>query len=210
MPALAKRKVRDLQRVRDMLSLNIPTWKIAKVLGIDDSTFRRNYRDVLDEANLKNGRKPFEPTDAQRKTVKLMAAVGVPQDDIAKHLDISPGTLREHFHDELKSGKLSADIAVAGNLYKAATGSTDSKTMVAAAIWWTKARMGWKDTSRIESTGADGGAIKTENSIQVFLPDNGRGDGPTPIAAPSDTPAIEHDAVAPLDRGDDWEGTEDE
>jgi hypothetical protein len=41
--------------------------------------------------------------------------------------------------------------------------------------------MRWKDTSRVENTGADGGPIRNQSSVAVYLPDNGRGDCNLPI-----------------------------
>jgi hypothetical protein len=55
------------------------------------------------------------------------------------------------------------------------TGDPVLKSTVTAAIWWSKARMDWKDTSRTETTGSDGGPIQTESQV-IILPDNGRSD----------------------------------
>jgi len=48
-------------------------------------------------------RPPFTPTPEQRTIVKSMAAMGIPQEDIALKLGLrSPKTLRKHFGGELK------------------------------------------------------------------------------------------------------------
>ena len=87
------------------------------------------------------GRRMFEPTDEQRKQVEAMSGYGVPQDDIATVLDIDPKTLRLHFRRELDLGSVRATAKVGESLYKQATGGN-----VAAAIFWMKARAGWRET----------------------------------------------------------------
>jgi hypothetical protein len=177
-------------RVRDLRACDVPVWKIAKRLQVDENTIRRHYADVLAEYEAKPGRPEFQPTDHQRNQVKMMAAIGTPHADIADFLDIAESTLDKHFADELRLGAIGANLQVAGNLYKMATGSAELKTTVTAAIWWSKARMNWKDTSRVENTGADGGPIQSEQQYVVVLPDNGR-DGEINAAAIVD--AIDHE-----------------
>jgi len=56
---------------------------------------------------------------------------------------LSEKTLRKKFTRELDIGSVKTNAAVVKALYIKAT-----KGDVTAAIWWTKCRMGWKDTSR--------------------------------------------------------------
>tara|TARA_R110000796_G_scaffold163505_3_gene280443 strand:- start:6191 stop:6547 length:357 start_codon:yes stop_codon:yes gene_type:complete len=99
----------------------------------------------------KNGTKPFfEPTDDERKTVSLMCAVGVPQEGIALVIrdGIDKKTLRKHFRSELDTAMIKANAKVGGSLFnKAISGDT------ASAIWWSKARMGWKESSDLNVAG---------------------------------------------------------
>ena len=74
---------------------------------------------------------------------------------------ISEPTLRSAFRKEIDTGKATADAQVARNLHKLACGS--GSVAVSAAIWWTKTRMGWKETQKIEHSGPDGGAIQQES-----------------------------------------------
>jgi hypothetical protein len=53
---------------------------------------------------------------------------------------IDKKTLAEAFRAELDRGMALADYAVAKSLYDQAVGGN-----VTAAIWWTKARMGWSE-----------------------------------------------------------------
>lgn len=163
------------RRMNDMLLMGAPLWKVAQTLEISEATIRRHYGHVLEQHERKAGPARYEASPKDRDRVKLMAIAGIPQDDIAKVLGVCKQTLYDNYREELDLGLIEANTRVAGNLLMMATGPRDQKTTVTAAIWWTKSRMGWKDTSRIEQTGADGGPIQTENQVVVILPDNGRG-----------------------------------
>ena len=54
-------------------------------------------------------------------------------------------TLRKHFEEELELGAAKANTAVAQFLFHQATGARGDGS-VAAAIFWTKIRMQWKET----------------------------------------------------------------
>jgi hypothetical protein len=155
---------------------------ISKAMKLSLNCIETHYKDVLRRYPRPCGHPRFEPTDEQRKVVILAASVGTSQEETARFIGCSPETLRRHFRDELNRGATGANLKVGGNLFNAATGPTDRMSTVTAMIWWTKARMGWKDTSRIENTGADGKPIQTQNLVTVWLPDNGRGDTIAPKA----------------------------
>lgn len=103
-----------------------------------------------------------EPTDASRRHVEGMAAVGIPQDDIARIVGISAPTLRKHYRDELDLGATKANARVGQNLWRQAT--KDDFRATTAAIFWAKTRMGWKEPpTTLEHTGKDGGPIQSED-----------------------------------------------
>jgi hypothetical protein len=104
----------------------------------------------------------YEPNDEQRRLVRAMAGFGVPQDDIATHLDIDPKTLRKHFRQELDRGTTEANVKVAQSLFQMATQGKN----VAAAIFWMKARAGWREKHDVEVSGKDGVPL-APTSIQV-------------------------------------------
>jgi hypothetical protein len=83
----------------------------------------------------------FEPTDEQRRTVRAMAGFGVPHEDIGTLLEIDAKTLRKHFRRELDRGSIEATAKVAQTLFGMATSGQN----VAAAIFWMKARAGWRE-----------------------------------------------------------------
>lgn len=71
------------------------------------------------------GRPPFEPTEKQRGIVETLAAMGLPQAQIADFpgIEISEHTLRKHFRRELNTGLSRVLYATFGNLARAAMGS---------------------------------------------------------------------------------------
>lgn len=91
----------------------------------------------------KNGRPQYAPTDKERAQCKALAAMGVPNTDIAIVLQISTPTLRRHFRHELDSGIIEANAKVAQSLFKQAT--DPAKPSVVAAIFWLKVRAGWTE-----------------------------------------------------------------
>ena len=98
--------------------------------------------------------KPLHKTSEKTKAeVQALAGFGIKETDIAIYLGIDPKTLRKYYRNELDTGHIRANAAVARALYKQAV--DDNST--AAAIFWLKTRAGWNE--RIEHTGADGGAL---------------------------------------------------
>ena len=83
----------------------------------------------------------FKPTDEQRKTVRAMAAYGVPQDDICLVIGISKPTLHKAFRHELDTAMAEANAKVAQTLFNLATKHNN----VSAAIFWLKARAKWRE-----------------------------------------------------------------
>jgi len=94
-------------------------------------------------------RKPHEPTDKTRAEVQALAGFGIREDEIAIYVGIDAKTLRKYYRSELDSGHIKANAAVARALYRQAVdeGSTS------AAIFWLKARAGWRETQNIEHSG---------------------------------------------------------
>ena len=99
------------------------------------------------------GRKPFEPTDAERKQVEAMSGYGLPFDQIAVLVrdGINVDTLREHFQAELQSGKAKANAQVGKTLFQKAMGGDTT-----AMIWWSKTQMRWSEVQKHEHTSPDG------------------------------------------------------
>lgn len=92
-------------------------------------------------AKAKRGRPVYVPTDKDRATVKAMVGYGIKQHDVAAVLGIHDDTLRKYYGPELATAMIEANAAVAQSLFWMATKGRN----VAAAIFWAKTRMGWKD-----------------------------------------------------------------
>lgn len=94
------------------------------------------------------------PTDDSRKMVRLLSGVGVPQDDICVMIGVSKPTLHKYYRHEIDIGLAEANAKVAQTLFKQATSGN-----ISAAIFWAKARMGWREKQEVEITGKDGGPV---------------------------------------------------
>jgi len=115
---------------------------------------------VLEKRRVREpGKSPeFVPTAEDRARVTTYAGLGTPHDaiallvfDPATGTPISERTLREAFEVELGQGPARANSSVAESLYKMATGTGGVKRIPAAAIFWLKARAGWRETVNIEA-----------------------------------------------------------
>ena len=95
---------------------------------------------------------PYCATEEQRRLVKAMAGYGVPHEGIAVMLDIDPKTLRRHYRRELDRGSVEATAKVAQSLFQMATVDKN----VAAAIFWMKARAGWREKPDPSAIAIDG------------------------------------------------------
>jgi hypothetical protein len=107
------------------------------------------------------------PTDKTREQVLSASGLGLPQVQIAALLGISDVTLRKHYEKELAVGKATASAQIAKSLYnKAVAGDTT------AAIWWTKAQMGWGETNTTKVGNIDGTPLE---GIQITFVKPGDG-----------------------------------
>ena len=100
------------------------------------------------------------PSPALRSQVETMAGFGAPESGIARMIGTDVETLREHYGEALESGLVKANTKVAENLYRKATG--EGREAVGAAIFWLKARAGWRETTAHELGGRNGSPIRVE------------------------------------------------
>jgi hypothetical protein len=108
-------------------------------------------------------RTPHEPTKQTRELVSLHATMGTDQEAIANILGLDPKTLRKHYRQELDQSLAKANATIGGTLFnKAKNGDT------AAMIFWLKTRARWRETNRLEHSGADGAPL----SIRVTYTDD--------------------------------------
>ena len=105
----------------------------------------------------------IRPTDDQRKTVRALAGVGVPHAQIAGFVGIDAKSLRKHYRDDLDRGMVEANIKVAQTLFALAT--VDKS--VPAAIFWLKARAGWREKVELEHSGSVGARVISGEPLSV-------------------------------------------
>ena len=96
-------------------------------------------------AKASGGRPPHEPTPQTRAMVETFSAFGIPQDDIARVIGITPPTLREHYREEIDLGLIKANAKVAQNLFTIACKPT--REGLDAAKFWLRVRAGWSEYS---------------------------------------------------------------
>jgi len=128
----------------------------------------------------RGGRPPFKPTAKQRESVQIAIACGMTHRQIASCVGIDVNTLEKHFRVEIDNGFDAIYEKIAGNLVrKALDGNLTAQT------FWLKTKAGWRETNRVENTGADGGPLQVNVSgqVTVYIPHNGR-DAPPEDAKP--------------------------
>lgn len=109
----------------------------------------------------------FQPSEDQRRTAEAMTAYGIPQTDIARVIGIDPKTLRKHFREELDTGAVKANAAVAKTAFEMAL-SGEKPTMT---MFWLRHRAGWKESQVHEHAGKDGEPIELRVRITERAPD---------------------------------------
>jgi hypothetical protein len=112
----------------------------------------------------------FGATAEQPRTVRAMSGFGVPQEDIATFLDIDPKTLRKHFRLELDHGSIEATAKVAQSLFRMATEGNN----VAAAIFWMKARAGWRERHEVRVAVDDDISQMSDAELEAVIRDHER------------------------------------
>ena len=141
----------------------------------------------------KNAKKAeYERSEEEAEMVKFLAASGVTQDRIAKTMKLGIYLLRKHYKDEMDSGLDECNLNVVGALYRNAMEGN-----VAAQIFWTKARLKWRETTEIEHKGNINVtpmiSITSHNQKEL---DCGRAGEPTHrvVSSSEATPGVKHES----------------
>lgn len=141
------------------------------------------------------GAKPFEPTADDRRIVQAAKGTCGMRHDLICQLIINPKTglpidvttLMHHFSAELAAGKAKAHFNVGKSLYDQAVGipklGTDGKQVgwisepdKIAAIWFSKAQMGWRERVSLEITDLEaivaglGGNVAALRAVRAAIP----------------------------------------
>jgi len=117
---------------------------------------------------MPRGQPKYQPTEADRNTIRSMAATGFTHEQIATCLGtagIDPKTMRKHFRVELATAANKANAAVANRAYQMAVAGDPP----AATFFWLKTRCGWRETTRVEHTGKDGRTLLPVDAARALL-----------------------------------------
>lgn len=101
------------------------------------------------------GRKPYQPTNEQRKEVEALAACGVTETVMSDYLGITEKTLRKYYRKEIDAGKSKGHAKVSRFLFEAASGAALAKgashsDCIRAAMFYAKTQMNWRETNVLE------------------------------------------------------------
>lgn len=114
----------------------------------------------------------------------MFAISGMPYEIICQLISDPPinrETLAIHFRLELDLGRYEANARVVESLFMQACGApavydaqgrmvrAETQRNVAAAIYWTKAQMGWRETTKHEHSGPGGEPIRVESLSDAQL-----------------------------------------
>lgn len=106
------------------------------------------------------GKPAINITEEMRRQVLAMAGFGLKQDEIASVIGVSEKTLQRRCKEELHKGVHVANSQVLSSLFYQATKGGN----VTAAIFWAKARCGWRETQLFE--------VKSPLPLKVVLSDD--------------------------------------
>jgi hypothetical protein len=133
-------------------------------------------------------RRPYQPTVELRRQVLTMTGLGLTQADICGFLNIDRKTLRKHFRHELDVGAVEANAKVAEALFANATRHNN----VAAQVWWTKSRMGWRSVTDLSVTGIQ--TVQMQHLVAARAFSDALHNNPDALPAPE----IDGEAAAPI------------
>ena len=100
------------------------------------------------------------PREDLADKIKIMVAIGIPQDQICGILKISKETLSVTYRDSIDYGANTANTVVGGKIFEAAKRGEQW-----ACTLWAARRMGWKETTATELSGPNGAAIEARIDV---------------------------------------------
>ena len=100
------------------------------------------------------------PREDLADKIKLMVAIGIPQEQIAGILKMSKETLSVSYRDSIDYGANTANTVVGGKIFEAAKRGESW-----ACSLWAARRMGWKETTATELSGPNGAPIESRIDV---------------------------------------------
>jgi hypothetical protein len=166
-PPVRKRSRQEAERVRDLLSLNVPLPDVAARLDMSESMLRKLYRGEIEELALR-GHSTHQHNQETARQVQACAAVGLSKDQIARIVGLGWRLLVEHYSEDVEVGRAQGELKLAQNIFRRATDKKDQMPQVTSSIFLAKARFGWKETEALEVSGPDGQPIQTQTAVVVL------------------------------------------
>lgn len=102
----------------------------------------------------------------QRALVRKLAGCGLTLPQIADASGIAERSLTRHLSVEMREGRSRAVGEIAGTLYQKALGGD-----TVSCLFYLKCVGGWRETTRIEATGADGAPLAAGNAFLIPVVD---------------------------------------
>jgi AcrR family transcriptional regulator len=118
--------------------------------------------------------KRYTATDFDRGRVAAMAAAGMQEDRIAKHLGIAATTLRRHYREQLDHALTNRIADIADNLTNTALTARGMPGVV-ASIFLLKCLGKLREVNVVSHENADGSPVAPARTLQIVLPHNNRG-----------------------------------
>lgn len=108
--------------------------------------------------------KPWEPTEDERKRIRIYAGLGLTHEQIASLIGKSRDCLQKRARKELDDGRAETIAKVAGTLVqKALKGDTTS------AIFYLKTQAGWRETNNLN--------LQTDRAVTINMKRKSDADG---------------------------------
>lgn len=163
-----RRNRQEAERVKDLLSLNVPLPDIAARLDVSENMLRRLYRQEIEQHGTR-GPKAHEYNEETARQVRACAAVGLAKDQIRRIVGVGLFILNEYYGEDVDIGRAQGELKLAQNIFRRATDKKDQMPQVTSSIFLAKARFGWKETEAVEVSGPDGAPIQHQHAV-VILP----------------------------------------
>jgi len=104
---------------------------------------------VADVVNNRRGAKKHHPTPETRQLVSNMLVCGIPPEVVARVFGIAKGTLERLYPNEIETSEALATSQLASRVYERAMNGNDKSSAI-LAMFWLKARAGWRDQGPVQ------------------------------------------------------------
>lgn len=144
-------------------SINIPD--LEDDVSVKNRLARIHSQVTKSEQVNKHNSPGFDPGPTQSKSISVMTGLGMSPRQISDILLIEEKLLKKFYARELAGAAPYVNLAVSKKaLEMALSGQHPDMTK-----FWLKTQAGWRETSNVEITGKDGGAIEINSAKATLL-----------------------------------------